>query len=114
MTEAARLRITVLEAALEEIVEQADYFERAEDLELAARWNRAVHQAIQSVRVMPYRGSPCLLSNSHLRDVHRIPVPGFKRYSVFYRVANNPHSLIVIPVPHMARDVARILETLRP
>jgi plasmid stabilization system protein ParE len=111
VTEAGRLRLIVLEAALQEIVDQADYFERKGSPESAIRWDSAVHEAIQSLRVMPHRGSPCLLLDSRLRDMRHISVPGFDRYSVFYRVATDAQSLTVIAVLHTARDVARILGT---
>jgi plasmid stabilization system protein ParE len=113
VTQAGRLRLIVLEAALEEIVDQADYFERKGSPESAIRWDMAVHEAIQSLRVMPHRGSPCLLLDSQLRDARHIPVPGFDRYSVFYRVESDAQSLTVIAVLHTARDVARILGTPR-
>jgi plasmid stabilization system protein ParE len=113
VTQAARLRLIVLEAALQEIVDQADYFERKGSPESAIRWDTAVHEAIQSLRVMPHRGSPCLLLDFQLRDVRHIPVPGFDRYSVFYRVASDAQSLTVIALLHTARDVARILGTPR-
>jgi plasmid stabilization system protein ParE len=113
VTQAGRLRLIVLEAALEEIVDQADYFEQKGSPESAIRWDTAVHEAIQSLRVMPHRGSPCLLLDSQLRDVRHIPVPGFDRYFVFYRVASDAQSLTVIAVLHTARDVARILGTPR-
>jgi plasmid stabilization system protein ParE len=113
VTEAGRLRLVVLEAALQEIVDQADYFQRKGSPESAIRWGTAVHEAIQSLRVMPHRGSPCLLLDSQLRGVRHIPVPGFDRYSVFYRVATDALSLTVVAVLHAARDVARILGTPR-
>ncbi len=113
MTEAGRLRLVTLEAALQEIVDQADYFERKDSPESANRWDTAVHEAIQSLRVMPQRGCPCLLVDSQLKDMRHIPVPGFDRYSVFYRVAADAQSLTVVAVLHTARDVARILGTPR-
>ena len=113
MTEAGRLRLDVLEAALEEIVDQADYFERKGSPESAIRWNTAVHEAIQSLRIMPHRGSPGLLLDFQLQGVRHISVPGFDRYSVFYRAATDAQSLTVIAVLHMARDVLRILGTPR-
>jgi plasmid stabilization system protein ParE len=113
VTEDSRLRLIVFEAALEEIVDQADYFEQKGSPESAIRWDKAVHETIQSLRVMPHRGSPCLLLESQLRDLRHIPVQGFERYSVFYRVATDEQSLAVVAVLHTARDVARILGSSR-
>ncbi len=106
-------KITILEAALEEIVDQAAYFETKSGLELADRWGEAVGNTIQSLLTMPHRGSLCLLFSPELRDLRHVPVKGFERYSVFYYPGAERDGLRVVAVLHMSQDIARILAVPR-
>ena len=113
MTEVSRLSLVALDAAIQEVVDQADYYEQTGGSELANRWDTAVSSSIQSLRVMPDRGSPCFFLPAKLSNLRRIPIKGFEHLSVFYRVSWHDRSVTVIAVLHSAQDIVRILETPR-
>ena len=113
MTELRRLDLVVLAAAAHEIVEQADYYNEVSGDALAQRWKIAVHDTVQSLRVMPHRGVPYTFLSSPLNSLRRVPVRGFERLLIFYRADSDAQVLTVVAVLHTSRDIARILNQPR-
>ena len=113
MIEPSDCDLVVLTDALQDIVDQADYYIQKSGTQLASRWDAAVEASILSLLSMPHRGSPANLHSPGLSDLRRIPVRGFDQLWVFYRADLEERVVIVVGVLHMAQDIARILATPR-
>ena len=99
-------RIRLSEAAIGDILEQADWYEEQADRELSKRWERAVSSALIRIAKNPRSGTLCKFKVEELGRVRWVPVAGFPKYLVFYQFHEN--ELDVLRVIHRARD----LETL--
>jgi toxin ParE1/3/4 len=100
--------ITLSDAAVEDILEQADWYEAQADQKLAKRWEKAVTSTLLRISRGPCTGSPCNFSATELRGTRRVPVADFPRHLVFYQPY--PDEIIVLRIVHGARD----LESLFP
>ena len=100
--------ITLSEAAVADILEQADWYEAQADQKLAMRWEKAVASTLLRISRRPHAGSPCNFSATELRGTRRVPVAGFPKHLVFYRPY--PDKIVVLRIVHGARD----LESLFP
>jgi plasmid stabilization system protein ParE len=103
------MKLEITEAAALAILEQMDYFRQAGDDALAERWEASVHRAVQSVLQMPLRGAPCRFRSPELAGVRWVPVQGFPKHMVFYRVDADDQLVLVIHVVHGARDLPAIV-----
>lgn len=99
-------RLVRRRAADEDITEQVAYI-AGERPAVAHRYAIAVEHAFERIRDLPEIGVPRSYGARHLRAVRVWPVPGFRRFLIFYRVT--PRTVEVIRVLHSARDVPRIL-----
>lgn len=79
-------RLRLAEAAVADILEQADWYERQSNLELGQRWETAVTKALVSVSANPESGALCRFSATRLAGVRRTNVPRFPKHLVFYQV----------------------------
>jgi len=100
--------ITLTEAAVADILEQADWYEARADQKLAKRWQKAVTSTLLRISRAPRAGSPCNFSAPELRGARRVPVAGFPKFLVFYQ--SYPYEVVVWRIVHGARD----LESLFP
>jgi toxin ParE1/3/4 len=94
------------DAAVADILEQADWYSAHAGQRLARRWEKAVRSAISQVVRRPAAGSPCSFRSVALRDVRRISVTGFPKHLIFYRFDHD--ELFVLRVVHGARDLERL------
>lgn len=78
------------------------------DLNASDRFLSAVEAAIRRLAEMPGLGAARPFSNPLLGEMRMWPVPGFRKYLVFYRAT--AEVLEVVRVLHGARDIAAILE----
>jgi plasmid stabilization system protein ParE len=70
-------RITISDAAVADILEQADWYESQADHELAERWENAVTAALLRILTSPRSGPLCRFNSKELNDVRRAFVKGF-------------------------------------
>ena len=96
-------RIIFTDAAIADILEQADWYEDQADANLATRWDRAVTTTVLRMLKNPRSGAPCKFKSKELRDLRRVPVSKFEKHLIFYRFEKN--ELIVLRVVHGARDL---------
>jgi len=99
-------RLVLSDAAIADILEQADWYLRQSGPPLAQRWEKAVTSAISFVLRHPGAGSPCIFRSSELRGLRRTAIPRFPKHLLFYRF--DGEEVLVLRIVHGARD----LETL--
>jgi toxin ParE1/3/4 len=98
-----RQRITLSDAAVADILEQADWYESQADSKLAERWENAVTATLLRVLKSPGSGPLCRFKSEELRDVRRAFIRKFPKHLVFYRFHDK--ELFVLRVVHGARDL---------
>lgn len=98
--------VVLSDAAALDILEQADWYEEQSGSRLAKRWERAVASGLIFLARNPLSGAPCRFRSTELQDIRRIPISGFPKHLMFYRVS--PAGVLVLRIVHGARD----LETL--
>ena len=96
-------RISLSDAAANDILEQADWYESQANARLGKRWESAVSQALLPVVRNPRSGAPCTFKAVELRSLRRIPIAGFPRHLVFYRAEKD--TVLILRVIHGARDL---------
>ena len=96
-------KITLSEAAVADILEQAEWYESQADQKLAKRWEKAVTSTLLRISRWPRAGSPCKFTAVELNDVRRVPVAGFPKHLIFYR--SSAEELLVFRIVHGARDL---------
>jgi plasmid stabilization system protein ParE len=95
-------------AADREIDSQVDYLLKHADLDTALRFFDAVHEAVRGLLKMPDKGSLQTFRSPFLTGIRAWPVPGFKKFRVYYRVT--PHAIEVMHVLHGAQDQEQVFE----
>ncbi|MBM4270226.1 MAG: type II toxin-antitoxin system RelE/ParE family toxin [Deltaproteobacteria bacterium] len=99
-------RLVLRRAAEDDVAEQLTYI--ADDRPAAAhRYAIALEDAFERIRTMPEVGVLRSFRPRGLKAVRVWPVPGFRRFLVFYRVT--PRTVEVIRVLHSSRDIRRAL-----
>ena len=104
------IELRISEAAALSIVEQADYFLEAANVDLARRWEGGVDQATRSLLDFPERGTPCHFRHSSLAGLRWILVPGFPKHMVFYRSLPLEKAVLIVQVLHGSRDLETLLD----
>lgn len=99
--------VVVTEVAALDIVEQARWYHEQSGSTLATRWERAATAALLLLVKRPHSGSPCLFKTLELQDVRRLPISGFPRHLVLYRLTSE--GVLVLRVVHGARDLEALL-----
>jgi toxin ParE1/3/4 len=102
----SKLRLVFSDAAVADILDQADWYRSQSGQLLALRWERALASAIRDIVRRPAAGATCEFRSLELQDVRRILIPKFPRHLLFYRFTEE--EVFVLRVVHGARD----LETL--
>jgi toxin ParE1/3/4 len=98
-----KLQIVFSDAAIADILEQADWYLAQSGRPLASRWEKAVTSAISRVLLRPASGSPCTFRLPELRGVRRTTIRGFPKHLLFYRF--DREEILVLRVVHGARDL---------
>ncbi len=96
-------RLVFSDAAVADILEQADWYRAQSGRTLALRWERAVASTIKSVVRRPAVGSPCAFRPVELRGIRRVLIPKFPKHLLFYRFTEA--EVFVLRVVHGARDL---------
>jgi toxin ParE1/3/4 len=96
-------RVTFSDAAIADILEQADWYEAQADRNLAQRWQEAVTATLLRVARRPGTGARCTFTVDELRGTCRIPVAGFAKHLIFYQ--SRAAEILVLRVLHGARDL---------
>jgi toxin ParE1/3/4 len=102
-----QLGLSFRDAAVSDILEQAEWYEEQADLALGARWERAVSSALIRLAQHPHFGTPCRFASDSLRGIRRIPVKGFSKHLIFYRIEKD--EVMILRVIHGARDLESLL-----
>ena len=100
-------RLVQRRAAEADVAEQLTYL-AAERPAVAHRYAMALENAFARLREMPEVGVLRSFDARTLRAVRVWPLPGFRRFLIFYRVT--PTVVEVIRVLHSARDIPRVLK----
>ena len=102
----AKRRLVFSDAAIADILEQADWYRKQSGSRLARRWEKAVTAAILLVSRRPAIGALCSFHSSELHDLRRATISGFPKHLLFYRY--DDEGLLVLRVVHGARDLERL------
>ena len=102
-----QLQVHLSDAAVNDILEQAGWYEEQADRRLSKRWERAVQAALLRIAKNPCLGTLCKFKAEELAKVRRVLVTGFPRHLIFYRFHGN--ELLIHRVIHGARDLENLL-----
>jgi plasmid stabilization system protein ParE len=97
------LKLLFADAALTDILEQSDWYERQSGDALASRWENAVSTGIERIARNPLSSAPCDFGNDELHDIRRVSVDGFGKHSIFYEVGKA--KIVILRVAHGSRDI---------
>jgi toxin ParE1/3/4 len=97
------VRLALSDAAVVDILEQADWYTTQSGPALARRWEKAVSSAILRILKNPFSGASCAFRPSELHNVRRSTITGFPKHLLFYRFLEG--ELLVLRVVHGARDL---------
>lgn len=97
------LRIHLSEAAVNDILEQSEWYEEQSGVQLAARWESAVTSALSGICRHPQSGTVCTFKHLELKDVRRISISTFPKHLIFYRIESD--AIFVLRIVHGARDL---------
>ena len=100
-------QVRLSDAAVNDIIEQADWYEEQAERRLRNRWDRAVRSALLRIAKNPRAGMLCKFKAEELGKVRRVLVTGFPKHLVFYRFHEN--ELLILRVIHGARDLENLL-----
>jgi len=100
-------RLALSDAAVADIVEQADWYAAQSGRTLAERWEDAVTAAITRVLSRPNAGTPCRFQAAELHGLRRTAIPGFPKHLLFYKF--DCGEVLVVRVVHGARDLESLL-----
>ncbi len=98
-----RARICVSDVALNDILEQSDWYEHRSGEELARRWAKEVTLALIRIEKNPRSGAKCSFTADELQDIRRMPIAGFPKHLILYRADES--EILILRVVHGARDL---------
>jgi plasmid stabilization system protein ParE len=107
-------RLILTRTASDAIIEQASYYTSRESQALADRWEAAVRGALARLPSVAALGPRCNFKHPELKNVRRIPVPGFPRHLIFYQDLPDQALIRVVLVVHGARDIEAVLSAREP
>ncbi|HLX84790.1 MAG TPA: type II toxin-antitoxin system RelE/ParE family toxin [Terriglobales bacterium] len=100
-------RLALSDAAVVDIVEQADWYSTQSGKSLAQRWEDAVTSTIMRTLHRPNTGTRCHFQAGELHDLRRTAVSGFPKHLLFYRFDRGV--VLILRVVHGARDLEGLL-----
>jgi len=103
----SRAEARLSDAALSDILEQADWYEQQSGPALAERWGSEVASALIRIEKNPHSGAKCSFRADQLHGIRRMPITGFPRHLIFYRVEED--EVEILRVIHGARDLESLL-----
>ena len=96
------LPVRLRTAAEQDVVAHAEYIQR-DSLDAALRFLDAVDAAFSRLSQNPGIGGACRFAKPHYAGMRVWPVPGFRKYLIFYRVS--AEDIEVIRILHGTRDL---------
>lgn len=99
-------RLVLSDAAIADVVEQADWYREHSGPTLAKRWEKAVTSALLRILTNPAAGTRCTFRPIDLRDVRRATIGGFPKHLLFYRFYEA--EIFILRVVHGARDLENL------
>jgi toxin ParE1/3/4 len=93
--------------AKRDLMEHADYIAQ-NSMDASDRFLKATDKALRQIAEMPGIGASRDFHNPELAGLRVWPVPGFRRYLIFYRATED--QIEIIRVLHSARDIRAIFE----
>lgn len=100
-------KLVFSDAAIADVVEQADWYGSQSGRTLARRWEKEVKSAIAFATRRPATGSLCTFKSPELHDVRRLPITGFPKHLLFYRFDDD--EVFILRVVHGARDLENLI-----
>lgn len=101
-----RRRLVFSDAAIADVVDQADWYTIQSGRRSARRWEKAVTSAVSRVLQRPGVGALCRFRSSAIKDLRRVTISGFPKHLIFYRF--DDEEVFVLRVVHGARDLERL------
>jgi toxin ParE1/3/4 len=98
-----RPRLVLSDAAVADILEQADWYSVQSGAALAKRWEKAVTSTLLRIYKNPAAGTPCAFRLAELRDVRRTQITGFPKHLMFYLFRGA--EVFILRIVHGARDL---------
>ncbi len=98
-----RATIRLSDAAVSDILEQAEWYRSQSGNVLAKRWERAVTSALLSIMRNPQSGAPCTFNSDELQGIRRTRIARFSKHLIFYRTGRD--EILILRVIHGARDL---------
>lgn len=77
--------LVLSEAAVSDILEQADWYRQQSGPALARRWEKAVTSTVLGILQHPAAAPPCNFRSVELREVRRAAIAGFPKHLLFYK-----------------------------
>jgi toxin ParE1/3/4 len=102
-----RSRLLLSDAAIADILEQAEWYSVQSGEALAHRWEKAVTSSVLRIVNRPAMGTLCTFKSVELRDVRRTTIPGSPKHLLFYKFQEE--EILILGVVHGARDLERLL-----
>lgn len=101
-----RVKVRLSDAAVNDILEQAEWYEQRSSLILAKRWESAVTSALLRIVANPRSGSLCTFHADELQSIRRMPITRFPKHLIFYQFEDN--EILILRVVHGARDLEHV------
>ncbi|HEV8060603.1 MAG TPA: type II toxin-antitoxin system RelE/ParE family toxin [Gemmataceae bacterium] len=105
------MHVVLERAAKRDLEAIALYLEGEAGLEVAERFRFQTETALTQLASMPLIGSLWPSNNPRLQDLRTWPIPGFRKYFVFY--ISSLERIEILRILHGARDVSAILKGQR-
>jgi plasmid stabilization system protein ParE len=102
-----RVQLRLTEVAVNDIQEQADWYEQRSGHALARRWESEVTAALIRIEKHPRSGAKCGFSADELQGIRRMSIAGFPRHLIFYRAQEE--EIRILRVVHGTRDLEKLL-----
>jgi toxin ParE1/3/4 len=97
----ATLRLS--DAAVGDILEQAEWYHQQSGQMLAKRWESAVTGALLRLMKNPQSGPPCIFNAADLQGIRRMRIVKFPKHLIFYQIESG--EVLILRVIHGARDL---------
>ncbi len=98
-------QLRIAKSASRSTKKQAEYYRTESGVLLADRWRRAVSETVRSLRKLPERGALWRVVGRSPHGLRWIPVDGFPKHLVFYRLDETARTVIIVDIIHGARDL---------
>lgn len=100
-------RYSLLQAADQDLDDQADYLVQEASLDIALRFYDAARTTFEHLARMPTLGERRVSANPRLSGMRIWRIEGFENHLVFYRPVED--GIEIIRILHGARDIDRVL-----